>query len=112
MNDIPIIQKLYDFYREFYLAIPVMPKQDRHVLGEKIQNTCLELLKDLIFASHTEKQKKREFLMEAATKLDLLKILIRLSEEVKATPTKKYLTLSEKLQEIGRMLGGWIRSLN
>jgi len=110
-NEIPIIQKVYDFYRELYLIIPAMPKFDRHVIGAKIQNTCLELLENLLAASHTNKQNKVKFLAKAAIKLDLLKILLRLSEDTKTLQTKKYLVLSEKLQEIGRMLGGWIKSL-
>ena len=111
-NDVPIVQKVYDFYREFYQMYPHIPKQDRYVLGEKIQEVTLELFEDLISASHQGKQNKLEYLSEAATKLDLLKNLLRLAEDVKAIPTKRYLALSENLQEIGRMLGGWIRSLN
>jgi len=89
-----------------------MPKQDRHVIGEKVQNTCLVLMENLISASHANRQIKSGYLTQAATKLDVLKTLLRLSEDVKAIPTKRYLKLSEKLQEIGKMLGGWIRSLN
>lgn len=89
-----------------------MPKQDRHVIGEKIQVTCLALLENLIAASHANKLTKAGYLTEAGIKLDLLKILLRLSEDIKAIPTKRYLTLSEKLQEIGKMLGGWMRSLH
>ena len=111
-NDIPIIQKVYDFYREFYLNLPGMPKYDRHTIGLKMQNICLELLENLLSASRTNKQNKAEFLSKAAIKLDLLKTLLQLSEDIKALPTKRYLFLSEKLQEVGRMLGGWIKSLN
>lgn len=111
LDDIPIIQKVYDFYREFYLIIPTISKHDRHTIGLKIQNVCLELLENLLSASHASKQNKSEFLSKAATKLDLLKTLLRLSEDVKALPTKNYLALSGKLQEVGRMLGGWIKSL-
>lgn len=111
-GEVPIIQKVYDFYRELYGLLPQMPKQDRHTLGEKIQNTCLAMLSDLIYASRTDRKNKFGFLEQAATKLDILKLLLRLSEDIKAIPTKRYLTLSEKLQEIGKMLGGWIRSLN
>jgi len=111
-SDVPIIQKVYDFYREFYQLIPQMPKQDRHTVGQKIQNTCLDLLENLIYASRTDRKNKLGFLEQSAAKLDLLKLLLRLVEDVKAIPTKKYLILSEKLQEIGKMLGGWIRSLN
>lgn len=48
---------------------------------------------------------------EASLNIDLLKILIRLCKEVKVLDDKKYLKLQKKLQEIGKMLGGWLKSL-
>jgi len=43
--------------------------------------------------------------------VDFLKILFRLCYELKIINQKKYLLMEEKSQEIGRMLGGWIKSL-
>lgn len=43
-------------------------------------------------------------------KLDLLKVLLRLSKDTQAINDREYLELQEILAEIGRMLGGWIRS--
>ncbi len=112
MEDTPIVQKMYDFYRDFYNLASTMPKQDRHALGEKIQKTSIELIELLVYASRKDRKSKFYFLEEAAAKLDLLKLLLRLGEDIQSIPTKRYIALSEKLQEIGRMLGGWIRSLN
>jgi len=110
-NDTPIILKTYDFYKELYLIVEKMPRKDKYTLGEKLQKTTLDLIELFIAASYVDRTKKSSYLEKATVKLDLLKILIRLSNEIKATPTKKYLFLEEKLQEVGRMLGGWIRSL-
>lgn len=88
-----------------------MPKKDKYTLGEKVEKTTLDLLELLIAASYYQKNEKSTILNKASVKLDLLKILIRLTNDIKATPMKKYLLLEEKLQEIGKMLGGWIRSL-
>jgi len=110
-NEIPIIQKVYDFYRELYLAVEKMPKKDKYILGEKLGRTTLDLIELLIMTSYSGKTEKNTFLNKANAKLELLKILVRLAEEVKAINTKKYLLLEEKLQEIGKMLGGWIRYL-
>ena len=109
-NDIPIIQKVYDFYRELYSAVEKMPKKDKYTLGEKTQRAALDLIELLINAGYQEKSRKNNPLNEAAIKLDLIKILVRLGKDLKAVPTNKYLSLEEKLQEIGRMLGGWIKS--
>jgi hypothetical protein len=50
-------------------------------------------------------------LKTASTKLDMLKFFLQLSWEIKALDNKKYITISEKLNEIGKMLGGWIKAL-
>ena len=107
-NEAPIVQKTYDFYRELYLSVEKMPKKDKYTLGEKSQKTTLDFLELLISASYSKS--KLLILEKASAKLEVLKILIRLANEIKATDTKKYLHLEEILQEIGKMLGGWIRS--
>lgn len=43
-------------------------------------------------------------------KLNVLRVLIRLTKDVKAIDNKKYIALETNIDEIGRMLGGWIRS--
>ena len=43
----------------------------------------------------------------AIKKVDTLKILLMVLWETKSFDTKKYAALSEKVEEIGKMLGGW-----
>lgn len=109
-HDAPIVQRVYDFYRVLYGHVEKMPKKDKYTLGQKTQNTTLELLELLIGASTTAREKKLALLEQAAIKLDLLKIFIRLANEVKAISPKAYIELEAVLNEIGKMLGGWIRS--
>ena len=111
MHDAPIVQKVYDLYRALYPVIEKMPKRDKYTLGERISVSTLVVLECLIAASYAARDKKLALLQQTTIKLDVLKMLLRLAEEVKAIPTKAYLTLTEQLTEIGRMLGGWIRSI-
>jgi len=55
------------------------------------------------------KQEKLETLQTISSKIDLLKILLRLANENKSMSIKPYLSLEESLQEIGKMAGGWLR---
>jgi len=41
----------------------------------------------------------------------MLRVFLRLTLDVKAINQKKYITLQQALDEIGRMLGGWMKSL-
>jgi len=43
--------------------------------------------------------------------IDVLKFFLQVAWEIKALDNKKFIELSEKLIEIGRMLGGWNKQL-
>lgn len=58
-------------------------------------------------ASFTPKSEKIPYVRTAIRKLDTTKILLMVLWETKSLENKKYLILSEKLEEIGKMLGGW-----
>lgn len=67
------------------------------------------MIENILFAT-TSKSKKMEALEKASNKLNVLRFFVRLSKDVKLLDTRKYIGLQEKLDEIGRMLGGWIKS--
>jgi len=70
----------------------------------------LDFLEAITLAGGLSKAEKVPVLQKASMKLDLAKILIRLCKDLKILDNKKYIALESSLQEIGRMLGGWIRS--
>lgn len=80
-------------------------------MGKKIDNSSLDIIVLIFSAINSAEQKRYKILQEASLKIDLLKILIRIAKEVKALDNKKYIQLQKELQEIGKMLGGWLRSL-
>ena len=62
-------------------------------------------------AGYSGKVEKQIFLKRSSVKLDLLKFFLQISWEIGSLNNKKYTNLSEKLDEVGKMLGGWIKSL-
>lgn len=65
----------------------------------------------LIEAESAKKDCKAPLVEKASAKLGLLKIFTRLTFDLKIINQAKYIELQEQLQEIGRMLGGWLKSL-
>jgi hypothetical protein len=106
--DIPIFAKLYEFYKKLTLGIATFPKTKRYTLGQKLDNITLEIFELLISVPNSIN--KTETLYKISNKIDLLKILLRLTKDTQALTNKSYLELQEMLQEIGKMLGGWIRA--
>lgn len=109
-NETPLFQKIYDFYKLFYLYIDHFPKKSKPVLGQKIEQIILELLEVISRTGFAKPVEKIQGLKTASIKVDFLKILIRLTYDLKIIDQKKYLQLQENLQEMGKMLGGWIKS--
>ena len=58
-------------------------------------------------ASFLDITKKLPFIVFAIKKTDLMKVLLMVLWETKSLDTKKYIALSLKIDEVGKMLGGW-----
>lgn len=71
----------------------------------------LELIEYTIQASYADKIEKITALKRASLKLDFLKFFLQISWEVKSLDNKKYISISEKLNEVGKMLGGWMKAI-
>jgi hypothetical protein len=60
-------------------------------------------------AESKDGQSKLLILKKSDVNIRILKMLFRAAHDVKALPQKKYIESEERLLEIGKMLGGWIR---
>ena len=99
---------IYKLWHEFF---PHFPRDSRQTLGQKIDNLFLEVIENVVKAGYSDKAEKEIFLKRASVKLDLLKFFLQVAWEIKSLDNKKYINLSEKLLEVGKMLGGWIKSI-
>ena len=108
--DIPIFKRSYDLYKTFYGYRADVSKQDRYTIWQRCENTILDVLEAILLASQSARTEKLPILETASVKLNLLRVLIRLTKDVKAIDNKRYVALETNIDEIGRMLGGWIRS--
>ncbi len=108
----PLVHKLTQAYKHWHEILPHIPKRARYTLGQKIDASFLETIELVFTAAYLSKPQKRPYVQKATGKLDILKLFLRLSWEIKVLDTKKYATISERIDEIGRMLGGWNKQLS
>ena len=100
-----VVYKLWHKYKNDF------PKSVRFTLGDKIDTTFVQLLELLFVASYQGKNEKLPTIRAAVRRMDVLKFFLRIAWELNALETKKYVTLSEKTDELGRMIGGWKKGL-
>jgi|SRR3989338_10661494 len=108
---LPIIQRLIVVYKIWHEIVPHFPKSSKYTLGNKIDSIFIEALELIFIAGYLPRDSKSPYIQKAIGKIDLLKFLLQISWEIKSLENKKYITISEPLVEIGRMLGGWYRQV-
>jgi len=104
-----IFQKIYDFLLWLYPLINRIPKSHRPVLGKHLEGLGLEILLLTVRANKTRSNKRKTVQLQMSDHLDELRILIRLTKDLHFMSVKQYAYSAEKLNEIGKILSGWIR---
>ncbi len=104
---LPVLQKTKEAYHMWYGYYQNLPKIHRHSLGQKIDKIFIKIIEALATASFLIRQEKLPYVRLAIRKVDTLKIFLMILWENKSLDNKKYIALSIKIDEIGRMLGGW-----
>ena len=88
-----------------------LEKRWRYSLGQSLENSVLILMQELIMAKNAPKSLKSSYLIKASSHLEIITLKLRLFLELKIANETKIFQTQNKLSEIGRMLGGWLKSL-
>lgn len=108
-DDLLIRQRVEAMIEYAYVAMRLFPKSERHVLCAEIRRTVLELLRLVVVCN--KRYHKKTTLQELDAELDLLRCQVRLAKNLGFLDMKKYEHWAKLNDEIGRMIGGWVRSL-
>lgn len=106
-----MLAKAKTAYSLWLIILNDFPRVRRYALGGKIEYYFLELLEAIFISLYLPPPQKIIRLTLAIAKLDGLKFFLQLAWENKSVSQDKYLGLSEQLNEIGRMIGGWKKGL-
>ena len=108
-ENLKIKQKAEDTLQYMYVALKHFPKSERFTLCADIKQSMYKIIRLIIQANKTKN--KLPILYEIDTELDMLRMMIRLSMKLEFMPFKKYEVIINYLSEVGKMLGGWIKSV-
>lgn len=107
LTDLKIFVKVYDLLEGLHKEIARFPKSEKPVLGRRIYDSLLQILEYIITAN--EETIKGPHLKKASVELEKLRIFIRLANDFHLISINKYGIICKRIDEIGRMLGGWIK---
>lgn len=104
---LPAVQKAYDVTKWLIPLVEKFPRSYKFTLGDRIQTTALDLCLALVEGAHA--RAKERPLHRADRLLDQLRLLARLSWDLRLISARQYEYLTGLIEELGRMIGGWLR---
>ncbi len=109
-SDLLIYKKYTNLYYYAYNLLEKYPKSERFGLSSDIKNSMNTTIKNMLYAQKVDRTKKMYYLNMIDAELLYQRFAIRLSYNRKYISPNNYKNWSIKVAEIGKMLGGWIKS--
>jgi hypothetical protein len=107
-EELTVITKTYDLILWSCNHTSRFPRNHRFVLGERIDRGLYDLLETLIQAKY--RCDRKPLLENANLQLEILRFQMRLASDLQCLKGSSFIFASKAIDEIGRLIGGWLRS--
>ncbi|MCF8313432.1 MAG: diversity-generating retroelement protein Avd [Saprospiraceae bacterium] len=107
-----VILKAYELLKILLPILKDFPRDQKFLLGDRIQNFASEVMELLVEAYYLPPgEQKKGNLRQVNIKLETLRYYVRLCYEQGYYSSLKMKDLNERINEVGRMTGGWLKAL-
>lgn len=106
-----ILIQTYELLKYLIGVLKHFPREQKFLIGDRVQGLVSDILELFIEAYYSPGKDKKPKLLRANIQLEKSRYYIRLCYELGYFSSRKYGHIMEKIQSIGRMNSGWIRSL-
>lgn len=107
-NEYPVIKKMYDLTIEYTHRVRNFPRDSRFILGDRILLNCYDILEGLVEARYAKN--KLEILRRQNLRIEKLRFQTRLCKDLRFISLDQYGRLCVMMNEVGKMIGGWLKS--
>lgn len=112
MQESPIFSRTFDLLTWLIPRAAQFPRVYRFSLGERLARQALDFQESLVAAGLKRMPERTALLKQADVQLSQLRLLLRLCKEMECISLAQYEHVSRLVVEIGRLLGGWLRTVN
>lgn len=104
-----VVERTYDLLLWLLPKVEKFPRSFRFSVGDRAVVVGLDLLLVLVEAAYSAE--KRDLLETANRKANGLRYLVRLAKDLRLLPPDSYGFAAGRIDEVGRMIGGWQKSV-
>jgi hypothetical protein len=106
--ELPVILRAYDLAKWGCERLANFPRSYRFTLGEALEKR-LYLVLDLLVRARYDSRHRVALLADANVELELLRFQFRLAKDLKCLSLDSYGFAARTVNEVGVMVGGWLR---
>lgn len=110
-NDLPAIMRTHELYTALSAVTDKLPALKRQTIGRRCEDSTLQLLELLIMAKNAPRAHKAAYLIKATAVNEIVQFHLRTLMVQKLGNDTTLHQLAAKTTEIGRMIGGWRKSV-
>ncbi len=110
MQESPIFTKTYDFLHWLTGHVARFPKSERFRLARRIEDSGYAFFDYILMAARHPDQ-RQSWLTNADDELARLRFYLRLAKGHQLSSSKQYQHASGLVVEIGKLLGGWLKTV-
>ena len=106
-EDLDVVTRTYDLILWLLPQVAKFPRSHRFTLGDRLKSLALDILEHLVEAQY--RSKKLSILYDTNVKLERLRFMVRLAKDLNLLSIRRYEFAARAINEIGSLLGGWIK---
>ena len=103
-----LLAKIEELEAYTHTVLRQYPRMERHLLCHDIRRTLADIQRLSVVA--WKRYHKKTTLQDLDVEIEVLRIWVRKSVRLKYITPHRYQVWTEHVNEIGRMVGGWIRA--
>lgn len=104
----PALESMYQLLLWLVPTLEKFPRSQKFLLGDRLQAQALSVLDSLITATYS--RERAGHLRAANLELEKLRFGIRLAKDLQHLDFKRYEYAARAVDEVGRLVGGWLKS--
>ena len=107
LEDLKLFHKWYEFMKWLHSLLNKFPKSEKYTMAQKIENISMNVLEGIIQSNNDFD--KTDSIKKTIVELDKLRVFFRMSKDLNFISFNQYEFGVKQIDEIGRMLGGWLK---
>ncbi len=108
-DQLPVYKASYDLLIVIFDFVKQFNREYKFTLGEKLKNETLDMIITIYRANSAEQ--KANIIQNAREHIEVIRLLIRLTKDLHQINLRKFVSISEKIEEVSKQLTGWQKSV-